>query len=127
MDPALACDPRFHRNSSRVANDAHLRVLIEEALAGSTAEQVGARLDAVGIANARLRTMEEFAEHPQFHARDRWRDVDSPAGPVRSLLPPVTVAGREAAMGAIPYVGQHTARIRAEFHATDTSSTEEQR
>jgi itaconate CoA-transferase len=108
-------DPRFIRNSRRVENDAELRVLLEAALAGLTAEQVTARLDEVGIANARLRTMAEFAEHPQLAARDRWRDVDSPAGPVRSLLPPVTVRGREAAMGAVPAVGEHTDAIRAEF------------
>lgn len=46
--------------------------------------------------------------------KDRWRDVVTPAGVVRSLLPPVTVAGREAAMGAVPEVGQHTESIRAE-------------
>jgi itaconate CoA-transferase len=113
--PDLIEDPRFTRNSRRVENDAELRVLLEAALAGLTAEQVTARLDEVGIANARLRTMAEFAEHPQLAARDRWRDVDSPVGPVRSLLPPVTVRGREAAMGAVPAVGEHTDAIRAEF------------
>jgi itaconate CoA-transferase len=113
--PELAADPRFVRNSSRVANDAALRVMLEDALAGMTADEVTERLDAVGIANARMRTMAEFAEHPQLAARDRWREVDSPAGPVRSLLPPVTVAGREAAMGRVPALGEHTEAIRAEF------------
>jgi itaconate CoA-transferase len=113
--PDLVRDPRFVRNSSRVEHDAELRVLIEDALRDRTADQVAAHLDEVGIANARLRTMHEFAEHPQLAARDRWRDVHSPVGPIRSLLPPVTVAGREAAMGAIPTAGQHTDAIRAEF------------
>ena len=31
------------------------------------------------------------------------------------MLPPVTVPGREAAMGAVPAVGQHSAAIRAEL------------
>jgi itaconate CoA-transferase len=115
LQPDLVDDPRFLRNSRRVANDAELRVLLEAALAEWTADQVTERLDEVGIANARLRTMAEFAEHPQLEARNRWRDVDSPAGPLRSLLPPVTVPGREPAMGAIPAVGQHTDAIRAEF------------
>ncbi|MFG1710409.1 CaiB/BaiF CoA transferase family protein [Nonomuraea sp. M3C6] len=124
--PELSQDPRFVRNSSRVQNDAELRVMIEDALSGLTAQQVTERLDEVGIANARMRTMLEFAEHPQFEARDRWREVDTPAGPVRSLLPPVTVAGREAAMGAIPAAGQHSDAIRAEFAARATDSTEDQ-
>jgi itaconate CoA-transferase len=65
-----------------------------------------------------MRTPAEFAAHPQLAARDRWRDVDSPGGRVRALLPPVTVPGREAAMGAIPAAGQHTASILAELGLT---------
>jgi crotonobetainyl-CoA:carnitine CoA-transferase CaiB-like acyl-CoA transferase len=114
-EPELAGDPRFNRNSRRVENDAQLTVRLETALAQLSAKQVIARLDEVGIANARLRTMAEFAEHPQLAARDRWRDVGTPAGPARSLLPPVTVRGREAAMRAVPDVGEHTEAIRAEF------------
>lgn len=119
--PELADDPRFAGNPRRVENNEDLTLLIEAALSTMTAELVVERLDEVGIANARMRTMQEFAAHPQLKARDRWRDVDSPVGPVRSLLPPVTVSGREAAMNAIPAVGQHTAAIRAEFgnHGAD--------
>jgi crotonobetainyl-CoA:carnitine CoA-transferase CaiB-like acyl-CoA transferase len=113
--PELAQDPRFAGNSRRVERDAELTGLIEAALSSMTARQVADRLDEVGIANARMRTMEELAAHPQLAARDRWREVDSPAGPVRCMLPPVTVAGREPAMKAIPAVGEHTAAIRAEF------------
>jgi itaconate CoA-transferase len=124
-EPELATDPRFVRNSKRVQNDAELQVLLESALAHMTADEVSARLDEVGIANARLRTMAEFAEHPQLAARDRWRDVESSTGPVRSLLPPVTVRGREAAMRRIPDVGEHTAAVRAEFSSSRSSSSEE--
>lgn len=113
--PDLAGDPRFAGNSRRLENDAELRMMLTEALAPLSADQVSRRLDEVGIANARMRTMHEFAEHPQLAARDRWRDVDTPRGPVRSLLPPATVTGREAAMGAVPAVGQHTEAVRAEF------------
>ncbi len=106
--PELTTDPRFATNTDRVANDGELTPIIEAALAKLTATEVEARLDAAGIANARLRTPAEFAEHPQLAARDRWRDVATPGGPVRSLLPPVTVPGREAAMGAVPALGEHT-------------------
>jgi len=123
--PDLARDPRFNRNSSRVGNDAMLRLMIEEALSHLSAGEVSERLDKVGIANARMRTMDEFADHPQLRARDRWREVDSPVGPVRSLLPPVSVTGREAAMGGIPAVGQHTEAIRAEFGPAASTRTAE--
>lgn len=123
--PDLAQDPRFIRNSSRVENDAELVVMLEKALAHLTAEEVTERLDEVGIANARMRTMEEFAEHPQLETRNRWREVDSPVGPIRSLLPPVTVSGRDAAMGAIPGLGQHSDAIRAEFSPKATNDIKE--
>ena len=42
-------------------------------------------------------------------------------GPVRALLPPVTVPGREAAMGAVPALGQHTEAVLAEFLPGRTS------
>lgn len=113
--PELARDPRFADNPRRIEHDGELTALIERALSKMSAEEVAASLDRAGIANARMRTMAEFASHPQLAARDRWRDVDSPGGPIRSPLPPVTAPGREAAMNAIPHVGQHTAAIRAEF------------
>ena len=80
-----------------------------------TPDEVVARLDAAGIASARLRTPAEFAAHPQLQARDRWREVATPGGPVRALLPPVTGPGREAAMGAVPALGEHTNSVLAEF------------
>jgi crotonobetainyl-CoA:carnitine CoA-transferase CaiB-like acyl-CoA transferase len=113
--PDLVTDDRFAANTSRVAHDAELTPIIEEALAAIPAERLIESLDEAGIASARLRTPGQFAAHPQLQARDRWRDVDSPGGPIRALLPPVTVRGREAAMGAVPTLGQHTAAIRAEL------------
>ena len=116
--PELATDPRFATNIDRLAHDAELREIITEALAALPPGEVTARLDAAGIANARLRTPAGLAEHPQLAARDRWREVATPGGPVRALLPPVTVPGREAAMGPVPSRGQHTAAILAELGLT---------
>ena len=117
--PELATDPRFSTNSRRVEHRSQLTHLLETALADFSAEEVSRLLEQVGIANARMRTMAEFGEHPQLEARDRWREVDSPVGPVRSMLPPVTVADREAAMLPIPGVGQHSEALRAEFSRFD--------
>lgn len=66
-------------------------------------------------ANARLRTPEEFTRHPQLRARDRWRPVDTPGGPMHALLPPVEVAGQEPVMAPVPALGQHNDAIRTEF------------
>ena len=112
---------RFTTNPDRVAHDEELTAIIEDTLGSLTPDEVVARLDAAGIASARLRTPAEFAAHPQLEARDRWREVGTPAGPVRVLLPPVTVPGREAAMGAVPALGEHTDSVLAEFLPGRTS------
>jgi itaconate CoA-transferase len=113
--PELITDQRFATNPDRVAHDAELTAIIEAALAAIPADQLTGLLDETGIANARLRTPQEFAGHPQLAARDRWREVGTPGGPVRALLPPVTVPGREPLMGPVPALGQHNEAIRAEL------------
>ncbi|MEU7137606.1 CaiB/BaiF CoA-transferase family protein [Streptomyces sp. NPDC046261] len=119
--PALVRDPRFADNPLRHTHDDDLTDVIEKRFARHTADGVLALLEGAGIAHARLRTVAEFTDHPQLTARGRWREFDSPAGPLRGLLPPVEVAGREAAMGAVPALGEHTAAIRAEFPPPGTS------
>jgi itaconate CoA-transferase len=123
--PELIDDERFRTNAARLAHDGEVTTIIEQGLAGHAADRVIALLDDAGIASARMRTPAEFADHPQLQARDRWREVDSPAGPVRALLPPVTVPGREAAMGSIPAAGQHTAAILAELGLSERETTSE--
>jgi itaconate CoA-transferase len=119
--PELVADERFATNPDRVEHDDELTAIIEGVLASMTPDEAVARLDAAGIASARLRTPAEFAAHPQLAARDRWREAGTPAGPVRALLPPVTVPGRPAAMGAVPALGQHTEAVLAEFLPGRTS------
>ena len=113
--PDLVTDTRFRTNPDRVTHDAELTEILEAAFRAIPADQLAAALDEAGIACARLRSPAEFAAHPQLAARDRWRDVGTPGGPVRALLPPVSMQGREAVMGAVPALGQHTAAIRAEL------------
>ncbi|MEV6774916.1 CaiB/BaiF CoA transferase family protein [Streptomyces syringium] len=125
--PELIRDPRFTDNPLRRAHDDELTAVMEAVFARHTADGLLALLDGAGIANARLRTVGEFADHPQLRARERWRDFGSPAGPLRGLLPPVEVRGREAAMGAVPAVGEHTAAIRAEFSTTWQTGPHERR
>lgn len=113
--PELAGDPRFHTNDDRVTHRDALTAIIEAAFAVLDTDQVVELLERAGIANARLRTPEEFIRHPQLAARDRWRPVGTPGGEMRALLPPVEVAGWEPAMGAVPALGEHNEAIRAEF------------
>jgi itaconate CoA-transferase len=113
--PELETDPRFDTNSRRVENGEELDEAIEEAFKDLSSEDVISRLDEAQIANARMRTVQEFLDHPQLEARDRWREVDSPVGPIRALVPPVTMQGVESVMEPIPEVGEHTDAILEEL------------
>ncbi len=109
--PELATDERFETNSRRVANRDALHAIIEGVFGNLGIEQVLARLDGAGVAYARMNSVQELVDHPQLAARNRWRAVGSPAGPVQALLPPVIVAGREPRMDPVPAVGEHTDAI----------------
>ena len=113
--PEMAEDKRFATNSDRVANRDALDKEIEDVFKRFSAEEVIERLEEAQIANARMRTVHDFVDHPQLEARDRWGEVGSPAGPLRALLPPVMMSGEEPVMAAIPEVGEHTDRILAEL------------
>ncbi|WP_218063280.1 CaiB/BaiF CoA-transferase family protein [Arthrobacter sp. SDTb3-6] len=116
-DPELAVDARFHTNTLRVANRGELHAAIDAVLGQLPVAEALARLDAAGIANAQMRNMAELADHPQLQERDRWRDVDSPVGPLRSLLPPVTSRESAVRMGRVPALGEHTGKVLAELAA----------
>jgi itaconate CoA-transferase len=113
--PELAMDARFGSNVRRVANRAALTGLIVEGFAGLTAAEVVARLDAAGIANARVNDMHELWAHPQLAARGRWRTIGSPAGPLPALLPPAGSDAFEPRMDPVPALGEHTAAILGEL------------
>ncbi|GGT12087.1 dehydratase [Streptomyces tanashiensis] len=114
--PELAGDPEFATNTARVAGRAATDAVVAAALAPLTAAEALARLDAAGIACARLNSVAELADHPQLTARDRWRAVESPVGPLRSLLPPIVFPDApEPRMDRIPALGQDTDEVLAEL------------
>jgi itaconate CoA-transferase len=115
QQPALAKDARFDANAKRSAARPALRQIIETAFARLTAEQVIARLEEAQIANAQVNDMADLWSHPQLAARQRWVEVDSPAGLVPALLPPGAPDEAQVRMDAIPAVGQHTDAILREL------------
>ena len=115
LQAELATDVRYASNSRRTAAREEIKALVEQAFAGLSTEQVMARLDAAGIANARVNDMHELWRHEQLSARRRWVEVDSPAGPLPALLPPGLPSNVEASMGAVPALGQHTRGILVEL------------
>ncbi len=119
----LAEDERFQTNAGRVAN----RAVLDEAVAAWCAQRdladVQKIADAAGIGNSRYNLPSEVVVHPQLTARNRWRDVDTPAGPIQALLPPSVIAGFEQPMGAVPGLGEHTDSVLAELGIADDEIT----
>ncbi|MEE1752469.1 CaiB/BaiF CoA transferase family protein [Streptomyces sp. SP18CS02] len=114
--PELGVDPAYATNTARVAHREQTDAVVAEALASmGTAEAIGL-LDTAGIACARLNSVADVAAHPQLAARGRWREVDTPVGPLRAMLPPITLPdGPEARMGAVPALGEHTDAVLEEL------------
>ncbi|KWE92966.1 CoA-transferase [Burkholderia ubonensis] len=116
--PLLADDRRFASNSQRIEHRAELAALIRETFSSLTAEELIARLDAAGIANAHLNDMQEVWTHPQLAARNRWASVSTEKGLVPVLLPPGADASSPPALRAVPSLGEHTDAILAELGFT---------
>jgi itaconate CoA-transferase len=113
--PELATDPRFDTNTRRVANREALEAVVAARFAALDADEATALLDRAGIANAGVNTVADFLDHPVLRERKRWRDVATPGGPIRALLPPISLGGAEPRMDPVPSVGEHTAAVLAEL------------
>ena len=111
----LASDPRYTRNHDRVRSRGELDEILAVWTRGRTLEEVQDAADAAGIGNAVYRTPMEVLDHPHLAARDRWREVATPVGPVLGLLPPMLFDGEALPAGPVPALGQHTEAVLAEF------------
>jgi itaconate CoA-transferase len=115
LQPELADDARFSANFKRSENRAELRAIIVESFAALSAEQVIERLDSAQIANAHVNDMAGVWQHPQLKARERWTQVESPAGLLPALLPPGRNNAFSPRMDGVPGLGQHTDSVLSEL------------
>ncbi|WP_433588202.1 CaiB/BaiF CoA transferase family protein [Pseudomonas koreensis] len=115
LTPELAKDERFSANFKRVENRQALRALIVESFSTLNFDAVFDRLEHAQIANARVNDMRGVWDHPQLQARDRWREVETSAGTVPSLIPPGSNSAFEPRMDAVPGLGQHTEQVLREL------------
>jgi itaconate CoA-transferase len=113
--PELAADPRFAANANRVEHRAELHRIVAARFAELPAADILRLLVKAGIAHAQSNSIQEFLDHPQLRERDRWCNIESPAGPLRALRPPVRTDNGEAVMGAVPALGQHCQSILEEL------------
>ena len=124
VKPELGKDEKFSLNSRRVTNRKTLLKIIEDCFSHITSDILIKRLDEAKIASARLNSIEEFWNHPQLKARQRWRTVETPKGDVQALIPPATLDNYEPVMSGVPALGSSTDSILQElgFSADSISS-----
>jgi crotonobetainyl-CoA:carnitine CoA-transferase CaiB-like acyl-CoA transferase len=113
--PALSKDSRFAGGPARSKHRDAMHAEIDKVFLKLKAEDIIARLEKAGIANAKLNSMQEFWDHPQLEARGRWTEIGSPGGPIRATKPPFNLDGFEPRMEAVPALGAHSRAILAEL------------
>ena len=120
----LSKDERFNQNFKRNENRKELLAIIDACFSQFTVDQVIVKLEQAQIANARLNDMAGLWNHDQLKARNRWVDVDTPVGPIPSLLPPGLNDSYDYRMDAIPDVGEHTRAILSEIGLSEVQIQE---
>lgn len=107
----LTTDPAFASNSARVVNRERLIPVIAEAVAKFDAEELGRRLDALGVPNAPLLGVEEVAHHPQVHALN----INAKCDDNLSLVSiPIAFDGvRPRTTRRAPKLGEHNVNLKS--------------
>jgi itaconate CoA-transferase len=115
-DVALAADPNFATNVERVKRRAETDGRVAKTFAMLNAQVLEQKLAAADIAFARVNSPPELAHHPHL----RRITVDTPSSPVSYPAPPRHDDYGTRRYGAVPALGQHTDKVRAEFMAAHT-------
>src|SRR5262245_46495455 len=108
---ALAADPAFATNVERVKRRAATDARVAAVFGATEEAALTKTLAAADIAVAGLNATAELAARPQL----RSIEVATPSGVVSYPAPPARDDGAPPRYGAVPALGEHTAKIRAEF------------
>ena len=112
-DAALASDPRGTTAPGRDRHRDALDAIVRPRLARLSTAELERRLDAAGLAFARVNDVAGLRAHPQLAARGRWFEVGSEAGPLAALAAPLPAEPDRGAR--VPALGEHTRAVLAEL------------
>jgi itaconate CoA-transferase len=110
-DAALATDPAFATNVERVKRRGETDARVAAVFGATEEAALTKKLAAADIAFARVNATADLAVHPQL----RRIDVGTPSGTVSYPAPPARSDAAPHRYGAVPALGEHTAKIWAEF------------
>jgi itaconate CoA-transferase len=110
-DAALAADPDFATNVERVKRRAVTDGKVAAVFGAMDVDALSGKLAAADIAFARVNDPALLGRHPHL----RRITVDTPNGPVSYPAPAEIRNSSTRHYGAVPALGEHTERVRAEF------------
>ncbi len=113
--PDLAVEDRYGTNALRCEHRAELDDIVTAWTTRHLLDDIQREADAAGIGNARVNSVRDVLAHPHLEQRGRWRDVESPAGPIRALLPPFVSPEWSPRMERVPALGEDNAAVVAEL------------
>ena len=108
-------DDNFSNNSNRVINRNSLDQIINDVFGSMLRKDVIKKLQDADIAYGQLSTIEDLNKHPQSN----FISVQTSEGEISLLSPGAVINGEEVTFGKVPFLGEHTDKIKNEYRNLD--------
>ena len=104
-------DDNFSNNSNRVINRNMLDQIINDMFGSMLRKDLIKKLQDADIAYGQLSTIEDLNKHPQSN----FISVQTSEGEISLLSPGAVINGEEVTFGKVPFLGEHTDKIKNEY------------
>ena len=104
-------DDNFSNNSNRVINRNSLDQIINDVFGSVSRKNIIKRLQDADIAYGQLSTIDDLNKHPQSN----FISVQTSEGEISLLSPGAVINGEEVTFGKVPFLGEHTDKIKNEY------------
>ena len=104
-------DDNFSSNSNRVINRNMLDQIINDMFGSMLRKDIIKKLQDADIAYGQLSTIEDLNKHPQSN----FISVQTSEGEISLLSPGAVINGEEVTFGKVPFLGEHTDKIKNEY------------
>ena len=111
----LIKNDNFSNNSNRVINRNMLDQIINDMFGSMLRKDIIKRLQDADIAYGQLSTIEDLNKHPQSN----FISVQTSEGEISLLSPGAVINGEEVTFGKVPFLGEHTDKIKNEYRNLD--------